>query len=211
MRVARSYKKDLETRNKLMAMLEMLGSSGRAVLDKEDLIEFHESTSGSGAANGTYDNFEQRMQKMMSKIILGHADALDSTPGKLGTGGNGDDAQGRALRDKETHDTMFLENFINSEVLPKLNNLAMIRIPVGRKFAFKNNKEIEAIEAKKGEKRKQVAEFVKTMSDSGLQPDIKWIEQETEVKMSPKAEPVTLIKNPNVPDKIKNKLENLYK
>lgn len=211
MRIGRTDKKGLESRNKLMSMLEMLGSSGRAVLDKEDLIEFHESTSGSGAANGTYDNLEQRMQKMISKVILGHADALDSTPGKLGAGGNGDDAQGRALRDKETHDTMFLENFINGEVLPKLNNLGMIRIPVGKKFAFKNNKEVDAIEAKKGEKRKRVAEFVKTMSDSGLQPDIKWIEQETEVKMSPKTEPASLIKNPNIPDKVKNKLENLYK
>ena len=76
---------DIERQN-LAAMLSQMGSTGWGIGDHDDDLEFI-NANGSGSGWQGYENFEKRCESKISKLILGHADALDSIPGKLGNTG----------------------------------------------------------------------------------------------------------------------------
>ena len=163
-------------RARFEAALRNMGSSAYIILDPQDDVELVEMRHGTG--NQTYENFEQRLQKGISKILLGHADALDSTPGKLGTQGKDDDGVGKALRNTEITDCRFLEYIINSQVLPKLRNIGL-HVPIGMQFRFKNDRERQAHREREDSANLATAQVALTMKNAGLKMDAAYFEQRT--------------------------------
>ena len=84
-RVGKTNKTDETERAAFADTIRNAGSSGWALIDDiGESIELLESSLGGTGYNG-YDNFEQRLEAKVSQLILGHADALKSVPGKLGS------------------------------------------------------------------------------------------------------------------------------
>lgn len=139
------------------------------IQDATDEIDFKETIgASSGQGHNVYDNLEQRIEKKISKIILGHSDAMDSTPGRLGAEMGDDNPITKALKEVEEFDNDFLENVINSEVLPKLRSLG-IRVPEDVVFGFVNDNEEEKRKQKLNEKRDKVATFAEKMTKAGYE------------------------------------------
>lgn len=146
-------------------MMANLGSSGWGIIGLDDEIDLKQP-SGSGESYKSYSDFEKRLEQKISKVILGHADAMDSTPGKLGSEQGEDSPVNKALREVEQIDTDDIEEIVNSQLFPKLRKLGF---PIGPndKFRFENDKEQSAEESRKNEKRKIVSEYVERMSKAG--------------------------------------------
>lgn len=178
-------------RGALEAMLRDMGSSGYGIFDPSDEIFFLESKKSNNGFNG-YDNLEQRCEKKISKIILGHADAMDSVSGKLG---NTHEAQ-EALEDIEVVDNRYVEHFMNAEVLPKLRKLGM-SIPDDIKFKFSNDKEKEEARQKEDNNNKLTAELVLTLKNAGFEVDEQYIIERTGIPVT-KIMSSELIDNNNI-------------
>lgn len=212
-RVGKSTKREGPERDALEDAVKNMGSSGWAIIDPDDQIEFLETALGGTGYNG-YDNLEKRCEQKISKLILGHADAMDSTPGKLGGGQGEENPVYEALENIETEDITFVENVINTLLLPRLKRIG-VKVPEG-KFKFENNKEVEETRRKVDASNKTTAEIAQIMKNGGLQMDPGYYEERTGIK-------TTLIVEtpaPVGPDKseskqmsqnIKNKLNLLYK
>jgi hypothetical protein len=180
------------------------------ITDPQDEIEFIEASKGGGKGMDVYDNFEGRLAKVISKVLLGHEDAMSSTPGKLGGQGKDEDSVGKALKEVEVTDNTFAENIINSTLLPKMRKLGF-KIPEMYSFGFKNDKEKEQIRKQQDESNQVTATVVKTLKDAGYKVDPKYIEDRTGIKVEVVEPPAPLISNPNLSKDIKNKLDNLYR
>jgi phage gp29-like protein len=177
-----------------------MGSAGYAILDAmDDTIEFLDSSLGGTGFKG-YADLEQRIEKKISKLILGHADALDSTSGKLGSNQGEDNPTSQALKDKQTKDGVFVTDVINCELLPRLKNLGFA-IPDGVKFEFKNDSE-------QNENNKNIVAMAVEIKKAGLQISKEYFEEQTGIKL---VDLPAVELNPTPSQTIKNKLENLYK
>jgi len=190
--------------------LANMGSAGYILTDLMDEVELVE-TKGNGQGFKIYESLELRCEKKISKIILGHADALDSIPGKLGNSGEKSPAQ-VALDDTAAVDAAFLEDVVNDVLLPKLRKIGM-SIPDDVKFCFSNNHEL--VEQRKNEdaNNKLTADIALAMKNAGLEMDAKYFEERTGI-------PTLKIEAPAVPKqnepqkfsaKIKNKLDEFYR
>lgn len=199
-RMAKTQKTSELDRGELESMLANMGSSGWGVFDNEDEISLLESSKAGTGWQG-YENLEKRCEAKISKIILGHADAVDSTPGKLGE----NDAVKEALEDVEASDNKFVENVFNSQILPKLRKHG-VSIPENLKFAYSNNKEREEFRKKEDESNKATADIVKILSDSGYEVDPKYIEDRTGIPIQKKQAEAPGKFSPE----IKNALNKLY-
>lgn len=217
-RVGKTTKTTEIERQELYDAIRDMGSAGFAIIDPTDEIAFLE-TKLSGTGWQSYGNLEERCQKMVSKIVLGHADAMDSIPGKLGTGGDKDDNPiTKAGIDKQTKDGKFIETIINKQLLPKMRNLGF-KIPMDYKLLFKNDEEKEAFRKREDDSNKTTAEIFKTIKDAGGDPDWKYFSDRTGIKVEKAAEPQPApIMQPALQTsednlhnaKVKNKLQKLY-
>jgi hypothetical protein len=194
LKVGKTSKAD-EFRIELRDTLIEMGNNGVAVIDPQDEIEFIESKN-SGSAFESYANFEKRLEAKISKIILGHADAIDSVPGKLGNSNKKSPSE-IALQDKQTNDGQLLETVINDELLPRMRNIGFV-IPDDVRFRFKNDAEIEEIN------NNVIAQAVQ-IKKAGLQMDSDYFTEKTGIKVSAEVKPTTTLTN-----SVKNKLEKLY-
>lgn len=161
-----------EARDEFEDGLANMGSNAYIVTDMMgDEVNFIESL-GSSTGNGymSYDNMELRLQKYITKLVLGHADAMDSQSGKLGSQQGEDNPIHEALQVIEEIDNEFVETFMNDIFIPKLIALG-VRIPEGAKLYFKNDKEEEKSEQRKNNKRKLVSEYVEKMVSAGYEFD----------------------------------------
>lgn len=204
-RWAKSAKLEGKEYDALAQAMDEMGQEGWIITDPMDEIELIESKSGAQGYK-TYGDFEKRLEQKISKVILGHADALDSVPGKLG-GGQGDKSPvSQALEDLETIDSRFLEYFINDIIIPKLIVIGF-PIPVGLVFKFKNDKEIEEIESRENDNNKLVSDIFKTIKDAGGDPDWKYFKERTGITVEKTKEVET---NIQTSQSVTNKLDRLY-
>jgi phage gp29-like protein len=177
-----------------------MGSAGYAILDAmDDTIEFLESSIGGSGYKG-YADLENRIEKKISKLILGHADAIDSTPGKIGESQGKDSPTAKALEDKKTKDGVFLTDVINCELLPRLRNLGFA-IPEDVKFEFKNDSE-------QNENNENIVAMAVEIKKAGLQMDKDYFEEQTGIKLF---DLPAVASSPSPSQSVKNRLENLYK
>lgn len=222
-RVGKTTKTTETERAELESAVKNMGSAGYAIIDPMDEIEFLE-TKLAGTGYKSYESLEERCIKTVSKIILGHADAMDSTPGKLGAeqGGEKSPVQ-KALEDKQTKDGRFIEPVINEQLLPKLRLLGLTDIPEGYRFKFVNDGEEEEIRAREDQSNLVTSQIAQTMKNAGLQMDAKYFSDRTGIPAEKIEMPEPLApgekKNEEEPDdddarssaKVKNKLSELYK
>ena len=174
-RYGKTDKQD-EARDEFEAALANMGSSAYVVTDTMgDEINLLAPPGGTGKGFESYDNFEERLHKTISKILLGHADALDSTPGKLGSDGKESPARA-AMEAKEEKDNDFIETFVNYQLIPKLRSLG-IQIPLNARFKFKNDREVNRAKDQTSKQRTEVSVYVKNLADAGYEMDPADIEE----------------------------------
>lgn len=215
-RVGKTMAADGDQRDQLDAALRAMGSNGYAILDTSDSIEFLETNLGGTGWQG-YDNFEQRLEKKISKLTLGHADALDSTPGKLGPGGDKPPAE-KAMEDKQSNDGIFMESVINNLLIPKMISIGITQL-AGCRFKFNQDEEAKDQRNQEDTANKTVAETAQTMKNAGLKMSPKYFTERTGIECEEIEEPEPVKPgalpqqgNPKVqPGRIKNKLDSLYK
>lgn len=202
-RVGKTNKIDLEELNDFEKAVKDMGSAGYAILDNNgDSIEFIETAKG-GNGWQSYDNFEKRLEAKISKLILGHSDALDSTAGKLGAEQGEESPTSQALEDKQQNDGRFLKAIVEDELFVKMRNLGFV-IPDDATFVFSNNKE-------KQEENEKFTALAVEIKKAGLQVDKDYYEKQTGIKLSEVAAVVPPI-NPLQPKQtVKDKITNLYK
>jgi phage gp29-like protein len=217
-RVGKTTKTNEAERAELENALRNMGSSGYAIIDPTDEITFLE-TALAGTGWKGYENLEQRCEKKVSKIVLGHADALDSVPGKLGAGSGDDNPVMIALTDKQTKDGRFIQSLVNKELIPRMRNMGF-SIPEGYVFKFKNDQEIQEYRKREDESNAKTAEIAQTMKNAGLKMDAKYFEKRTGIPtaeaevpapLAPVEDPLKKDNKKELSNRIKNKLDNLYK
>ena len=195
-RVGRTNKIEDSERGEFYNALQNMGSAGFILLDAlDDQIELIESANV-GSSYIAYADFELRLQKLISKIILGHGDALDSTAGKLGASQGDDNPISQALEDRQSKDGTFTTDVINTELLPRLKKLGF-NVPNDIVFTFKNDHEVH-------ENNERIADLSIKVKQAGLQVDGKWFQEQTNIVLS------EAITQP-APVSAKEKIQNLYK
>lgn len=183
---AKSNKLEGEEYDKLEEALANMASNPYLITDNETQMEFL-AAKGSGSGSDIYASFEERLEKKITKIILGHASAMDAVPGKLGSNDDIKDA----LKQIETVDTRMIEHVINNQLIPKLQSIGF-PIPNGVAFKFKNDKEKEEIRAAQDASNKLTADIAKTLKDAGLKMDPAYFTERTGIKVTEvEVEPVT--------------------
>jgi hypothetical protein len=163
--------------------LAQMGSAGYILMDTMDELELVES-SQSGAGFKVYESLETRCEKKISKILLGHADALDSTAGKLGAGQGEESPVQKAIEEIQIIDSRVLENNINTELLPRLRELGMA-IPDNLCFMIKNDYEREEQRNREDNSNQVTANIAQTMKNAGLQMDAAYFEERTGIPTQP--------------------------
>jgi len=187
-RVLKTSKTEGPERDAAELAMQKMGSAGYVILDLMDEMEF--MTDGAkGNGYKSYNDIEHRLETKISKQTLGHADAIDSVPGKLGStqqgnaGGNTNDKDAaspvaKALRDKQTKDGGFVEPIVNEFVIPKLQALG-IGIPKGYKLKFLNDAEERAIQDEKNSTNQKFATQVMTLAQAQVRVSTDYIAQVT--------------------------------
>lgn len=217
-RVGKTSKTEEYERSEMESALQNMGNRGFAVIDPDETIEFVESKlSGTGWQG--YSALMDYCQKNISKLILGHADAADSTAGKLGGQQGGSDDFGEsgspasdAMRDKQTKDGRFMEPVINAHLFPRLNKLPMdIKIPDGYRFEYTNDQEVEQLRSREDNSNLATAKIAQTMAQAGLQMDPVYFTERTGIKATSAPVPPPGGKEPAITNRVKNKLKNLYR
>lgn len=204
--VIKTQKDSEEERDRAEEAAKKLASDPYVILDLLDEFEFaNGDTAGTGWKS--YDNLENRCIKKINKIILGHEDAISSTPGKLGSGQGGEESpQDKALSNCESIDTRFEENIVNNHLLPKLIKLGF-NIPAGKCYRLKNDNETKEEAKEEADKAKAWSDIALAMKNAGLKMDVKDFEEKTGLKVTDIVEPVS---PPVFSDKSKAKLRNTY-
>lgn len=205
-RVGKTTKTDESERGELEAAIRNMGSNGWAIIDPLDEIQFLETNLGGTGWQG-YDNFEQRCQKLVSKIFLGHADGIDSVPGKLGASQGEDSPVTKALRAKQKKDARFVLPFVNTQLYPRLRKFGF-KVPDGYYMIFSNDEEKMKQRQQEDDNNLKTAQIAQTMNTAGLKMDAGYFTERTGI-------PTTEIEQPEPgevpedvrPDKAKPKID----
>jgi hypothetical protein len=211
-RIGSTNKPDGEERDTFEQALRDMGSAGYILKDEADEVQLLEGK-GNGQGYKIYPDLEKRLEAKISKLILGHSDALDSTPGKLGGAQGGEESPASAaMRDKQTADAKFIEAAVNGQLLPKLAALG-IKIDLAYKFCYSNNAELEEKRRTEDANNKATAEVAEVMKKAGLKMDPKYFEERTGIKTEEFEEAEVEVEekhNKMFSKELKNKLEALY-
>src|ERR1019366_4216071 len=112
----------------LMLAASQMGNNGFLLTSKEEEVDFIQANNGTGYTS--YADLERRCQAMISKMILGHANALDAQTTSLGGGGTSkktidEDStpEGKAKMIVEKRQDLFVSNILNNLLYYKLKKL----------------------------------------------------------------------------------------
>jgi hypothetical protein len=192
-RMLKTAKTEGAERDEAEKAMQAMGDAGYIILDMMDELEFlNDGAAGNGYKS--YNDFEHRLESKISKFWLGHADAIDSVPGKLGSntlpvaGGKTDNTSAntpvaKALRDKQSKDGGFVEPIVNESVIPKLQALG-IGIPDGCRFKFLNDAEEREVQELEAHKNQLLATLALTMAQGGLKMSAEYFRKITGVDCS---------------------------
>ena len=189
-RKGKTMKNNEDERAAFERALAQMGSAGYILMDTMDELELVES-SQSGSGFKVYESLEARCEKKISKLLLGHADALDSTAGKLGGGQGEESPTTQALEEVQAIDSRMLENNINTELLPRLREMG-ISIPDNLCFQIKNDQERAEQRLREDTSNQVTATIAQTMKNAGLQMDAAYFEERTGIPTLPLPEAVPL-------------------
>lgn len=224
LRKGKTSKTAEDERAKFASDLANMGSNPWILLDDGlDDVEFVESKQ-IGASYKSFADFEKRQEQKISKVILGHADAMDSTPGKLGgtQGTENESPSEKAMMAKQMKDGQFIEDIINGQLLPRMQNFGF-KIPATYRFQYVNNNEEEELREREDESNAITADIFATISQAGGKPDWGYFSKRTGIPVTeappppapvmPGAKPgaVPVKKDPKLTQQQKNSLERIYK
>lgn len=178
-----------------------MASNGVAVTDDDDEIIFH-GTGGTGTGYQAYGDFEQRIEGKVSQIILGHADAMKSIPGKLGNDGEESPAQ-QALEDKQSRDGDRVTAIVNGVLFDRLRSMGFNIAPGSTAIMLNDNEE--------NENATNMADLGVKMKSAGIQMDPAYFTEKTGIPTIGEAAPLPPSKTaPPLSDKMTNRLKELY-
>lgn len=183
--------------------LKNSGSAGYIITPKDSELIYH-NQQGGGNGYKSYESLETRLEKKITKIILGHEDAMGAKPGKLGAVSL--DVM-QSLRDAEKSDLKILRHAINNQVIPKLANIGF-PIKEGSTIRYKNDKEeMEAKQTKAKANAEYIDQLVK-LGQAGYKVDVNEVAEVTGYKL-------TEIEQGEIPEakineEVKNQLRKLY-
>lgn len=181
LRVGKTTKTNEDERGAFENALKNMGSSAYILLDEgqDDVTLVEAKNSATGYQS--YENLEKRLEAKISKLVLGHADALDSTPGKLGgigKAGSAESPQDKALDEIQAEDGIFIENIVNGELIPRMQAFG-IQIPPGYYFQFSNDREEAGVQEKENATAQALANVMATIQQAGGTPDWKFFNDVT--------------------------------
>jgi phage gp29-like protein len=203
-RVGKTNKMEGDERDELEKALRDMGSSGYAIIDPVDEIEFLETALGGTGYKG-YESLEKRCEEKVSKIILGHASAIDKTTGQLG---NSEEVK-EAIKEVQQEDNKFFANYMNEVMIDKFRNLGF-NIPFGTEFVFKNDAEKQEHIKAENDSNLQVANVAKTMKEAGMKMDETYFVERTGIKFTEIEEPKPTNIAPKFGTKVQDSLKKLY-
>jgi phage gp29-like protein len=229
-RLGKTTKTSGPERDALENAIKNMGSSGWAITDPSDDITFLETALGGTGYKG-YESLESRCQKIVSKLVLGHADAVDSTPGKLGSGqGSKDGANtdgspvAMALADKQAKDGRKMQRTCNNNLFPKLKALGLKGIPDNMRLVYANDAEQQQERTQTDAANLATATVAYQMKQAGLQMTPEYYQKVTGIPteaVPPPPAPVTPGQDDDEQDgpkkkalnriRIRNKLNQTYK
>ncbi len=162
--------------------LAKMGHDAYILLDAADEVELIEPK-GTGDGYASYADFEKRLEAKISKLLLGHADALDSTPGRLGSIQNVEASRvSKALWGIQAEDAKLCENIVNNELMPRLIKFGFPIAP-GSKWKLKNNKEQQQERELDDASNQVTAGIFNTITQAGGEPDWDYFTQRTGIKV----------------------------
>lgn len=172
------------------ALAEM-GNIGYILMDANgDSVELMESKS-LGNGYKIYESLEGRCEKKISKIILGHADALDSTTGKLGSGQDGEESPvAQALRSTNIKDMTRMKENVNNVLIPKLNKTVGLLFPPELEWEFDNDEEEKETRRKEDEDNGLTAAVFVDIKQAGGDPDWAYFTKRTGIPVVKTPDPV---------------------
>jgi hypothetical protein len=186
LRQLKSDKKDEEERLTLQQAMENMGAKGWIITNTDDELILHNAHAGQGF--GAYSDLEHRLQKQISKIILGHADALDSTPGKLGSGQADEftdkSPQDHAFEDVRVKDGDFIMNIVNEKLLPLMRKNG-INVPENLVFTWSTDEEDMYLQKFTNEQNIKISEFIYNMTYAGYEMTQETIKKLTNIDFEP--------------------------
>jgi len=194
--------------------LRDLGTNGYAITGTGEVLQFLETNTGNGYK--TYESLQKRCEQNISKIILGHADGIDSKAKSIGGGTGGSavededsTAEGRALLVTEKKQDDFALNILNEIVLPKFRKLG-IPIPEGFRFAVTNDNEEFEARRKEDNANLQTATIAQAMKNAGLKMGAKYFEERTGITTTDAPEPEPSFGKLPFSEKTQNRLKKIY-
>ena len=168
-RVVHTDRTDADNLNKLEASMQLMGSLGYAIIGTEEEFEFIDTAKGGGFKG--YGDLEMRLEKKISKAILGHSDAIDSagkTPQNQNSStGMGSSPQSQALNDIQAEDGDFLCEVINNKLF-NFCRMNGINIPKNLHFEFTNDNEDKEIAKWTNEQNLLISEAVMNLAKGGI-------------------------------------------
>jgi len=195
-------------RQMLEKAMQEMGSSAYIITDPTDEIQLLQTTNSLGKQN-PYENLEHRCEQKISKLILGHVDALDSTPGKLGSAQGGEESPAQiALNEIQIVDGRFLQNIVNTDLIPKLQQLG-VKIPAGLIFEYSNDKEMSDARINEDNANEKTVKNVLTLSQAGFDVEENYITERTGIPVTKKEVVAPVAAGKGFED-VKKQIKNLY-
>lgn len=196
---------DKDSQDAIADSMDQSGPLGWMITGKDDEIVFHDA--GKGAGYKLYGDNEKRAQQIVSKICFGHADALDSTPGKLGATNGEQNPVYEALLSTQQMDGLFISDVINTHFIPMLKNYG-IKLPDGIMFDWVNDEEEYEEACVRNDENIKIAQYVSQLKSAGYSVNPEWLEKEMKLVIDEQVEET----NEDEEDKkkyINNKVVNL--
>lgn len=196
-RELKTSKTEESERQEALRGLEDMGSNPVVVTDPmtDELIIHNAGNSGNGYKS--YNDFIRTLNQTISKVLLGHEDAISSVPGKLGaselvtSGSKTNDGDAlipvaKAMRDIQTEDANFIEPVVRYDLIPKMLKLGITRykgetLTDGCYLEFLNDAEERVIKAMEADKNQKIATLALTMVQGGMKMDEDYFTKQTGV------------------------------
>ena len=207
----KTNKSSKEERQKTFNELLDMGSSSAFMTDPTDDLTL--LTAGTvGTAHKSYGDFEERMEKKISALILGHQDVMHSIPGKAGS--MEDNPVNKAMLEVENEQDQWVSAMERECIRPKLKALGF-NIPDDATYGYLNEEQANLAKENDNRHNLDFAKVVQTLKAAGLEVDPKFVSEYTGLPVT-KSEPTIDVPETVDPEEVTaaknfyNRVKNSY-
>ena len=131
--------------------------------------------------------------------------------GGVGKAGSAESPQDKALDEIQAEDGIFIENVVNSELIPRMQAFG-INIPPNIHFEFLNSKETEEYTQKQNETAQACANVMLSVAQAGGKPDWEWFNERNDMNVQEAVVPgQDFIQDPADEEQVTEAIKNLLK